>query len=295
MRLMFFQRLLDQLQSRVAIINDQGVVLLVSERAKRQFALAPGARVEVLHREGDRILIHQPATQQLHSALSIRWLKLDFLLFQGPEPEALPGEQPELPRASNRDRALFEFCSSAALQSQLAPHELQQLQRLLAGDDAGESRHAGPKAGVAADIDGKVLNPLALMNRAFGPRLSGVDEFFLQAPSTLGALHGDEALLASALRSLAIDLVHQQHNSRLLARLHQDGAQLLITVQDIGPLQLPRMTRLDTDAVWDGPVMDSPASCSVIERHGGQLRVRGDMPQGRITISLPLAIKGVFN
>lgn len=293
MRLMFFQRLLDQLQSRVAIINDQGAVLLVSERAKRQFALAPGARVEVLHREGDRVLIHQPATQQLHSALSIRWLKLDFLLFQGPEPEALPGEQPALPRASNHDRALIEFCSSAALQSRLAPHELQQLQRLLANDDAGESRHAG--LGVAADIDGRVLNPLALMKRAFGPRLGGVDEFFLQAPSTLGALHGDEALLASALRSLAIDLVHQQHNSRLLARLHQDGAQLLITVQDIGLLQLPRMIRLDTDAVWDGAAMDSPASCSVIERHGGQLRVRGDMPQGRITISLPLAIKGVFN
>nr|WP_067298550.1 hypothetical protein [Marinobacterium profundum] len=287
MRLNFFQRLLDQLHGRVAIINHTGTLLLVSELAQRQFALSPGLQLELLHREGDRVLIRQPVTQQLHSALAIRWLKLEFLLFQH-QPDAVPDAP--VSKESESQHGLVKFCSSQAVQSCLEPQQLKQLQQLLqeAAPDASD-------AVLATDLKGAAVDPLVLVGRAFGPALDGVDEFFLQAPSALGTIKGEAELLASALRTLAVELVSQHRSRRLLVRLHQTEGELLITVQDIGDLQLPRMTLLSTDAVWSEPMMHSPEACAVIERHGGYLRMRGDMSQGRITVSLPVAVKSVFN
>ncbi len=286
MRLQFFQRLLDQLHSRVVIMNQAGTLLLVSELAERQLALAAGLQVDVLHREGDRILLREPVTQQLHSALGIRWLKLEFLLFQNPPEETAVATQ----RGGSRE-GLVEFCSSQELQSRLEPQQRQHLQRLL--ESAVEPPLSGPV--IAADLQGSMVDPLGLVEQAFGPVLAGVDEFYLQTPAALGAICGDTDLLASALRSLVEALVARHHSSRLLVRLHQIESELLITVQDIGELQLPRMTRLGSDAVWSEPVMHSPEACAVIERHGGQLRMRGDMAQGRVTFSFPIAVKNVFN
>ncbi|ANG62165.1 hypothetical protein A8C75_06435 [Marinobacterium aestuarii] len=288
MRLTFFQRLLDQLHGRVALINHTGSLLLVSTLAERQFALVPGMQVEVLHREGDHVLIRQPVTQQLHSALAIRWLKFEFLLFQH-QPDAVVDMQAT--RVPEPQRGLVEFCSSPAVQASLEPQQLKQLQQLL----QLEAQPDAPKVLLAADLRGGAVDPLMLIERAFGPALEGVDEFFLQAPSALGTLYGETELLASALRSLVVELVSQHRSSRLLVRLHQSESELLITVQDIGDLQLPRMTRLSTDDVWSEPVMRSPDACAVIERHGGHLRMRGDMAQGRVTFSLPIAVKNVFN
>ncbi len=287
MRLKFFQRLLDQLRGRVAIINQTGTLLLVSELAERQFALRPGLQIEVLHREGDRVLIRQPLTQQLHSALAIRWLELEFLLFQHQPEVPLDVPAPGMPETQC---GLIKFCSSQAVQDCLEPQLLKQSQQL--------QLEAEPDAsGVVpvADLNGSAVAPLVLVERAFGPALDGVDEFFVQAPSVLGTLHGETELLASALRSLVVELVSQHRSSRLLARLHQLESELLITVQDIGDLQLPRMTRLSTDTVWSEPVMHSPDACAVIERHGGHLRMRGDMAQGRVTFIFPIAAKSVFN
>jgi hypothetical protein len=287
MRLNFFQRLLDQLHSRVAIINQAGTLLLVSELAERQFALTAGLQVDVLHREGDRVLIRQPVTQQLHSAQAIRWLKLEFLLFQHQPDAALDVQATALP---DSQRGLIEFCSSPAVQACLEPQQLKQLQRLLQQDVEPDESEV-----LAADLKGSAVDPLVLIERAYGPALEGVDEFFVQAPSALGTICGETELLASALRSLVVELVSQHRSSRLLARLHQIESELLITVQDIGDLQLPRMTRLNADTVWRAPVMRSPDACAVIERHGGHLRMRGDMAQGRVTFSLPIAVKNVFD
>lgn len=289
MRLQFFQRLLDQLNSRVAIINQAGTLLLVSELAQRQFALRPGAQVDVLHREGDRVMIRQPLTRQLHSALAIRWLRLEFLLFQSqPDPAVVnaPATSMSIPQ-----RALIEFCSSPVVQSRLEPQEVQRLQRLLASETQTEPGELLSAAG----LEGRMLNPITLIERAFGPALEGVDELFLQAPSTLGSVYGDEHLLVSALRALVVELVGQHRSNRLLVRLHQIDAELLITVQDIGELELPRMIRLGTDDVWTEPLMHSPDACAVIERHGGHLRMRGDVAQGRITFSFPVAVRNVFH
>jgi hypothetical protein len=177
------------------------------------------------------------------------------------------------------------------VQSRLEPQDVQQLQRLLANETQAEPGELP----IAPDLKGQVLNPVALIERAFGPALEGVEELFLQAPSTLGSVYGDEDLLVSALRALAVELVGQHRSSRLLVRLHQIDAELLITVQDIGELELPRMIRLGTDDVWTEPLMHSPDACAVIERHGGQMRMRGDVAQGRVTFSFPVAVKNVFN
>ncbi|UTW13896.1 hypothetical protein [Marinobacterium rhizophilum] len=287
MRLQFFQRLLDQLHGSVAVMNQAGTLLLVSELAQRQFVLTPGLQVEVLHREGDRILLRQPTTQQLHSAQVIRWLKLEFLLFQRPPREPLA----DAPAAMPADSELIEFCARTDIQSRLEPQQRRQLQRLL--EDAAGVESVEPV--VSADLQAATVEPLGLIEQAFAPALEGVDEFFLQAPSVLGSIYGDRGQLASALRSLVVTLVTQRCSRRLLVRLHQIESELLITVQDIGDLQLPRMTRLGTDEPWSEPVMHSPEACAVIERHGGQLRLRGDMAQGRVTFSFPIAVKNVFD
>ncbi|MFC6669336.1 hypothetical protein [Marinobacterium aestuariivivens] len=109
----------------------------------------------------------------------------------------------------------------------------------------------------------------------------------MQVPLPLGRLQGRTAGLAAALRSLTEELVLRHRSHRLLVRLRQEPEQLLINVQDIGDMELPGMRRLEIDGHWQGAPLDQVQACEVIEMYGGSLRMRGQVAQGRVNISLP--------
>ncbi|MFC6669337.1 hypothetical protein [Marinobacterium aestuariivivens] len=124
MRIQFFQRLLDLLCARVAVIRSDGEIALSSQLARRQLELEPGTRLEVLHREGERLLVRQPCTQQLHSATGLRWAAFEFVLFQAP-PVGIDSE------LAVRHRMLTELCRQPRFQAALSAADRLALQSVL--------------------------------------------------------------------------------------------------------------------------------------------------------------------
>ncbi|NVK40025.1 MAG: hypothetical protein HWE39_02180 [Oceanospirillaceae bacterium] len=276
MRLQFFQRLLDLLDGRVVVINDRGEILLASQAARWQLGLAPGRRLDLLHREGERVVVRQPLTQQLHSAIALRWLKLEFLLLKTPSVQPLAESPTEL---SQRHRELVEFCRRPELLAVLPAAERRAL-RALTGTDDGQQFQS---------IHGQGFDALEMVRLALAPPFAGRPEFFFQVPTPLLPVGGDRQQLASALRCLSMELVARHRCRRLLVRLHQGRNELLITVQDIGEMELPGMQRLTTALKWRGALLDQMQACEVVERFGGRLKLRGPVAQGRISIGLPTA------
>lgn len=267
MRLDFFQRLLDLLGGSAVVINDAVEVVLASALAQRQLALEPGDRLEVMQREGDRVLLRQPRTQRLHFAIGLHWQKFEFLL--------LESMQPVTDTSGRGHQVLLDFFRSPAVQASLPPAERRELHSILGRQP---SSGTGP---------GDLIDPVELIRMALAPPLSTKPELYLQVPHPLRKLHGRSQELAAALRSLTEGLVASHRSRRILVRLHQGRDELLLTIQDIGTVELSGMRRLEAAQRWSGRRPDQTEACETIERCGGTLLIRGPVAHGRISISLP--------